>query len=296
MKSLWYGLCHHACAMKTVHHGILRKEPGAILLAAILAAGIVTLVQLPSPGQASAFGSSARNLFLLTEGDYLNPLITSARAVTVLNCAAQHVGRFAGYDDFSTRVNVSNKSYVAKVTRYNGNLLSLLNVRFALIEPVPAAEPLIYISESFWNTAFGRRDDILGTPLKLNESTYRIAGVTRDSSRFLGATEIWLPISGRGPLGSMSSLTILGALHAGTNWRVAQSQLVKCFAQFLQDQPYSQQPGTKLLPLETSIYFSDGSPMFVSAQPLNPSSKPARCFAKNRQPPRDSRDRPILCI
>jgi hypothetical protein len=260
--------------MKTAHCGALRGERLAFLLSVTLLFAIAFLLLSPSPRQAHRFGS-AQNLFMLTEGDYLNPLLSSAKAVSVLNCAAQQVGRFAGYDDFSTRVEIRNAAHVAKITRYNGNLLSLLNIRFALIEPSPASAPLIYISESFWNAAFQRSDDILGTPLKLHEITYRIGGVTRDSSGFLGSTDLWIPVSARGPLGSLSSMTILGALHAGTDWRAAQTELVKCFAQFLHDQPYSQTPGAKLLPLEKCIYFRESSPFFVSApgMKLHPISK-----------------------
>jgi hypothetical protein len=210
------------------------------------------------------FGSAAQNLFVLTEGDYLNPLLSSAKAVTVLNCAAPQVGRFAGYDDFSTRVQINDTPHVAQVTRFNGNLFSLLKIRFVLVEPSSAAELSCYISESFWNKAFNGKSDILGTPLRLHDVTYRIAGVTRDSSGFLGATEIWLPVSGRSAFGSAPCMRIVGALHAGTDWRAAQTEVVKCFAQFLQDQPYSQIPGAKLLPLETTVYFREAAPMFVN--------------------------------
>ena len=263
MKRVWYALCHHAEAMKTARQNLLTRERSAVVLSIILALGIVMLLLSPSPRQAHAFGSGARNLFILTEGDYLNPLLSSAKAVTVLNCAATQVGRFAGYDDFSTRLQIEDKPHVAQVTRYNGNLLSLLKIRFALVEPSATTDLPCYISESFWNAAFSRRSDILGTSLRVHELTYRIAGVTRDSSGFLGATEIWLPVSGRSAFGTAPCMTILGALHAGTDWRLAQTELVKCFAQFLQDQAYSQQPGAKLLPLETSIYFREERPMFV---------------------------------
>ena len=263
MKQVWYALCHHAKAMKTAYRGLFRRGQIAVLLSAILAFGIITLLLSPSPRQGQAFGSAPRNLFVLTEGDYLNPLLSSAKTVTVLNCAAPQVGRFAGYDDFSTRVQIKDTPHVSRVTRFNGNLLSLLKIRFMLVEPTLATELPCYISESFWNKAFARKSDILGTPLKVHETTYRIVGVTRDSSGVLGATEIWLPISGRSSFGSAPCMTILGALNAGTDWRAAQTELVKCFAQFLQDQPYSEIPGAKLLPLETAIYFREATPMFA---------------------------------
>jgi hypothetical protein len=60
-------------------------------------------------------------------------------------------------------------------------------------------------------------------------------------------------------------MTIVGALHAGTNWRSAQTELLKCFDRFLQDQPYSQIPCARLLPLETTIHFREAAPMFAAA-------------------------------
>jgi hypothetical protein len=195
----------------------------------------------------------------------LSPLISSAKTVTILNCAAQKVGQFAGYDDFRTRIDISNEPHIANITRYNGNLLSLLGIHFERIEPATATEPSIYISESFWNEAFGRSENILGTLLKLHATNYRVCGVTRGTSALVPQTDIWLPVSGRGACGAMACMRIVGALEPRTDWRTAQRELLSCFEKFLQDQPYNGISGTRMLPMEPGIYFRDYLPMVAAS-------------------------------
>jgi hypothetical protein len=264
-NQIWYTLCHHASAMRTVCRGGARRGRVKFVLGALLALGIVTVLLLPSAGQVRRFGSGARNLFMLTEGDYLSPLISSAKTVTILNCAAQKVGQFAGYDDFRTRIDISNEPHIANITRYNGNLLSLLGIHFERIEPATATEPSIYISESFWNEAFGRSENILGTLLKLHATNYRVCGVTRGTSALVPQTDIWLPVSGRGACGAMACMRIVGALEPRTDWRTAQRELLSCFEKFLQDQPYNGISGTRMLPMEPGIYFRDYLPMVAAS-------------------------------
>jgi hypothetical protein len=261
----WYGLCKQAAAMRTAFSRLPRRARVELLLSAVLALGIFTILLVPRPREIQNFGSAASNLFTLVEGDYINPLLSSAKEVTVLNCAAEKVARFAGYDDFSTRIDINEKPYVANITRYNGNLLALLNIRFRLVEPVPSREPVLYISESFWDRVFARNEQILGTIVKLHNTAYRIAGVTSESSGMLANTDIWLPISGRGPIASSSSMRMVGALQPGTDWATAQSHLVTCFREFLKDHSYSHAPGARLLPVETSISFRDSAPSIASA-------------------------------
>jgi hypothetical protein len=246
-----------------------------MLLSGILAVAIIALVLLPGPGQVRTYGSTARNLFILTEGDYLNPLLSTAKAVSILNCAVRQVAHFAGYDDLSMRIEIDNKVQIAKVTRYSGSLLSILEIRFARIEPATAtnAECSIYITESFWASAFARKEDILGTTLRIQGVTYRIGGVTRDTSGLLADTDIWFAVSGRSIYGTMPCMRILGVLQPGTGWRAAQRELAKCFDEFLQDQPYAEMPGAKLIPVENSIYFREPAPSIASAVDLYRSSK-----------------------
>ncbi len=233
------------------------------MLSGLLAAGILTLLVLPEAREARNFGSAARNLFTITEGDYLNPLLSSPRAVTLLNCAAPGIARFAGYDDFNTRLAIGDRVFVTQITRYNGNLLSLLGIGFEMIQPASGRESLVYISESFWERACARRPDILGTVVTMHDTTYRIAGVTRETTGLLADTEIWLPVTARGMYGSMPSMRILGALEPRTDWAEAQKQLVQCFADFLRDQAYGVAPGPKLVPLEKSVYFQEHAPLLV---------------------------------
>ena len=250
--------------MRTAYTRSQGEKRVAVLLSGLLLIAIITLLLLPGPGQVRSFSSTARNLFTITERDYFSPLLSTAKAVTVLNCAAQQVAHFAGYDDFSTRVDINNKVQLVTVTRYSGGLFSVLNIQFLQVESHSNGAPVIYISESFWERAFARDQDIVGTSLKLHKVTYRIAGVTRDSAGLLAETDIWIPVSGRGPYGSMSCMRIVGALRTGIDWRNAQSELAKCFSQYLQDQAWNQSPGARLLPLESSIYFREFVPAMAS--------------------------------
>jgi hypothetical protein len=263
-NNAWHALCHNANAMVNACRFLPRRTRGELFLSGLLSLGIIALLLVPSPGQALRFGSSAPRLFTLTEGDYLNPLLSCARAVTILNCAAESIASFAGYDDFSSRLAINNTIQMVKVTRYRGNLLSLLNTRFELIEPANSSAPCIYISEAFWERAFARRADVIGMQLRFMDATYRISGVTRSSNGLLADTEIWLPVSRRGPYGSMHCMRILGMLHGGADWATAQDQLAKCFDEFLKDQPYNAVPGAKLVPLETSIYFGEAPPAMMT--------------------------------
>ena len=260
-------------AMRTAYTGSPGKKRTTVFLSGLLLISIITLLLLPGPGQVRSFGSTARNLFTITESDYFSPLLSTAKAVTVLNCAAQQVAHFAGYDDFTTRVDISNKTQIATMTRYSGGLFSVLNIQFLQVEPHSNGAPVIYISKSFWDRAFGRDQNIVGTELKLHEVTYRIAGVTQDSEGLLATTDIWVPVSGRSLYGSMSCMRIVGTLRAGMDWANAQSELAKCFSQYLQDQPWSMAPGARLLPIESSIYFREFVPAVASTTARAASSR-----------------------
>lgn len=251
--------------MRTAYTRLLRKTRVEVFLSGFLLIAITALLLLPSPSQVRRFGSTDKSLFTITESDYFSPLLSTAKAITVLNCAAQQVAHFAGYDDFSTRVNISNKIQIATVTRYSGGLFSVLNIQFLQSEPHLNDAPVIYISESFWDRAFARDQNIVGTSLSLHEVTYTIAGITRNSAGLLSSTDIWIPVSGRSLYGSMSCMRIVGALRSGMGWRNAESELAKCFSQYLQDQAWSQSPGARLLPLESGIDFREFVPAVASA-------------------------------
>ena len=264
LKEVWHALCPQPNSMDRVSRHMRGRRKIAKPIAAILAAAIVTLLALPSPGGPQNFGSTARNVFTLVEGDYLNPLVSSPRSITILNCAADSVAQFAGYDNFSSRVTIDDKARLVNVTRFTGALLSILNIGFQLSAPVADQEPGAFISESFWDEAFDRRADIIGRSFHYYGAVYRIRGVTRDYSGLLAQTDVWLPVSGRGVSGAMTCMRVLGTLHAGADWRSAQNKLIRCFDEFIPDQPFNAVPGAKLVPLETSIYFRDTAPVAIA--------------------------------
>jgi predicted permease len=103
-----------------------------------------------------------------------------------------------------------------------------------------AGQHVAVISDSLWRSQFASRDDIIGTPVRINAAIYTIAGVA--PPRFRGATidsanDVWVPIStwaaalpGMGsdnPLASRGTvwISIVGRLRNGVSMEKAQGEL-----------------------------------------------------------------------
>ena len=256
-KEIWYVLCSSSLGMKKTCRSACRKTPIGTLVCGLLVAAIITVWQLPGPRNSWAMGTGERNLFTVTEGNYINPLLSSARTVSMLNCASPQLTRFAGYNDFFTRVDINEQARLLKATRYAGNLMGLLNIRFKLAAPISRGAPVIYIGERLWTEAFNRREDILGREITVHHVTYKILGVVRDFSGLLAETDLWIPVTARGVYGSMPCLRIVAALQAGADLKTAQRELSRCFATLVQDQAYSESEGARLLRMENSVQFKD---------------------------------------
>lgn len=252
----WHNICEWLAGMKTVYTEQPGRVRAEIVASIVLSFGIIVAMVVPATRPVGAPGFS-EGLFTVTEGDYSSPLLSSARVIKVLNVAAREVARFAGYDDFATRVEFSNKISVVSVTRYSGDLLNLLNVGFIAGETSNLWTLPIYISEAFWDRAFGRDENIRGQQVKIHDVTYTIAGVTRDFRGMLSGTEIWLPIGNIRKLQTIPSMRIVGALNPSTSWTGAQNALSKCFVQFLGDHAYSEREGAKLVPLQKGMEMTD---------------------------------------
>jgi hypothetical protein len=227
------------------------------LLATIfMALGIIGAILLPAD---RAKVSRPENLFTLMESDYANPLLCSASAIRVLNGAVKQVARFAGYDEFSARVDLDNNIKLAKVTRYSGDLFSLIDVQFEYRDASSWNEPHLYISESFWERAFGRSSNILGTMLEVNQSSYRIAGITRTGTSFLHGTDIWLPVRSRSSLGGINSMMVIGSILDPARWSSAQRQIAAAIREYLSDQPFFETTGATFVPVVNRLQFFDAS-------------------------------------
>ncbi|MGZ8940911.1 MAG: hypothetical protein ACXW32_17030, partial [Limisphaerales bacterium] len=188
--------------MKSSYLSLPRRGRVEVVLSLILSVGIVAAALFPTPEQVRRFAGTKQSIFALVERDYISPLFSSAIAIRALNGAAKQFASFAGYDDFRTRLEVNSAISLVSVTRFSGDLLDILKVDFALRDHRYKDEPCVYLSEALWTTGFARRADIVGTMIKVHDTNYRIAGVTRAFNGLLATTEIWMPISSRGQLGA----------------------------------------------------------------------------------------------
>jgi hypothetical protein len=249
--------------MKSPYCSLSRRGRAEVLLSLLLSIGIVVALLLPS-GSNQESPSAPASIFTLVESDYASPLFSSASGIRTLNAAAKEIAQFAGYDDFHTRVELNGSMSVVNVTRFCGDLLSILNIGFALRDTQHKNAACIYISEALWNFVFNRKLDIIGTPIRLHQTVYRIAGVTRSFTGLLAGTEIWIPINSRSQLGGINSMRILGSLVAGADWKIAQRQLTNVFKFSLTDPTYVADSGARLLPVNRSITFQQQIPSIVT--------------------------------
>ena len=241
---------------------LYNRQPGKarpeMIISFLLVIAIAITAALPA-GHPDAERLSAQALFTIVEGDYTNPVLSSPRTLKVLNLAAQNMAHFAGFDNFATRLEISDTTPIVSITRYTGELFSILNIPLCLQHKGRNQLP-VYISEAFWERAFARRSDIIGTQLTIHRVCYTIAGVTRDYHGLLASTDIWLPMEGTKSLNGISSMRILSALNTGTELSRAQKELSRTFARFLPEQAYSSST-VKLVPLDIGIELTDSVPM-----------------------------------
>ncbi|HJQ40301.1 MAG TPA: ABC transporter permease [Thermoanaerobaculia bacterium] len=125
-----------------------------------------------------------------------------------------------------------------------------------------AARHVVVISDSLWRSQFGSRDDIIGTPVRINAASYTIAGVA--PPRFRGATidgtnDVWVPVStwaaalpGMGtdnPLLSRATVWIMavGRLRDGVSLEQAQAELRTIAARRAAQQVKDVDPSATLL-------------------------------------------------
>ena len=245
--------------MKELFRSQPRRTRSELFLSVLLSVGIAVALVIPSPQTVRRLSAEQSSLFIVMEGNYLNPLFSSARTIHLLNGAAKQFASFAGYDEFCTRVDVVTRSHIANVTRYGGDLLSLLEIGFALKGNISGTGEPVYISEDFWERTLGRASNVIGSSLRVHNISYRIAGVTRNHGGLLSKTDIWIPVRSRGQFGAMSSMRVVGVLKPGNNWRIAQRILSRIFSGPMRDQAYSEVAGAKMMPLDKGITFGDSA-------------------------------------
>ena len=225
-----------------------------VVLSLFLAAAIISALLLPGAGSNLNSSPALAPTFTLVEEDLASPFFSSATEIDTLNGAARQIARFAGYDDFFTRFEWEESVSVVNVTRFCGDLLSILQIDLAVRETDHNNEPFIYISERLWNFAFARRLDILGRTVKVYQTSYRIAGVTRSYSGLLEQTDVWMPINSRSQMATVTSMRILGCLRAGADWKTAQEKLTALSGLSFEKLAVFT-GGARLLPVNHRIHF-----------------------------------------
>jgi hypothetical protein len=240
-------------------HALRSRARLEIVLSMLLAAGIIVALLLPA--RRSQKADSSQRLFTVVENDYSNPLFSSAVGIQIMNGAAKQFARFAGYDELQTRMKVGEGFEVVNVTRYSGDLLSLLNVGFLQREHHYQQEPCVFISVNLWERLYQRSPEIMGTMLTLNHTTYRIAGVTHRNAGMLGTTDIWMPVRSRGLFGEMTCMRVLGSVLNTSTWKAFEKEFAKTFREQLSEKICSETKGARLLPITEAIQFREGLPV-----------------------------------
>lgn len=263
LTRLWHGLCIEARTMKNGYRSLPKRGRLEFFFSLLLLCGILTA--LVAPERSRALPRNEENaLFTLMEADYINPLFTSASGIRILNGATKHVALFAGYDEFSTRVDIDGNAIVANVTRFSGDLLAMLNVAFVSRLRTVFDEPHIFITESFRQKFLADKGNVLGTILRINCSDYRIAGITREGADLFNGTDIWIPVRSRGPLGTMNSMKIMGTLALNNDWRSAEQRIHAALESCGFDQTYSEATRARLLPVAKRIQFEAASSVVLN--------------------------------
>jgi len=195
-----------------------------IVLACAVLLGCLALVV---PARRAGSTPQASDLFSVVGGDYMSPLIGSPRALQRLNAELGGSGRFAGYDQLTVLVSSHTAPHLVNVTRYCGDLLSMLAVEYLEDGRARVEGHRVFVSETYWRSVLEAASDIVGTAVELGGETYRIAGIVRANSVLPLESDFWVPICSRTSYGTMTSMRVVGTLLAGKDWRDSEKLLRK---------------------------------------------------------------------
>jgi putative ABC transport system permease protein len=147
---------------------------------------------------------------------------------------------------------------------------------FSQAEAAPGAAPVALISESLWTRSFGRRSDILGTSIRLDDRLHGIIGVMRDRSDFgmlqmLGAADysrgyadrgaratadVWVPLAldPREFPRSTHPMLSIARLAPGQTVAAAQQELAQLAAGLERQYPENKARGVFVEPFEQVVF------------------------------------------
>jgi putative ABC transport system permease protein len=125
-------------------------------------------------------------------------------------------------------------------------------------EDRPGQNPVVVVSEAFWQRRYGRDDALIGSSLTLDNKNYTVVGVMPSNFRYPGNFEIWMPLAldpVRENTGDMISLVeVVGRLKANTTADAAQSELNLLSRQAAAQRKDSFSPSTlEIVPLQQQL-------------------------------------------
>ena len=147
---------------------------------------------------------------------------------------------------------------------------------FSAAEVVPGAPAVALISESLWTRSFGRRPDILGRPIRLDDRSHTIVGVMPDRSDFgmlqmqaaadyargyadrgaRATADVWLPLAldAREYPRSTHPVLAIGRLAPGQTAAAAQEELAAVAGALERQYPENKARGVFVEPFEHVIF------------------------------------------
>jgi hypothetical protein len=232
-RNVWHATCLLTSAMRRhLNKGRVKLKQARAYAA--LSCALLIAMMIPAPHHRVTEG----NIFVVVGSDYVSPLISSPRGIQALNSRLSSFARFVGYDQINTFVDSGSTRQLASVTRYSGEIFSVLNAEFVLRDKPGAIDRPVYVSEEFWKRVLGGTPDVLGLSFEASGELYQIAGVVRRNSlAMLDDTEVWVPFSSRGPYGESTLFRVFGELCPGADWKSGEKNLGSLIqTQFVKDQ------------------------------------------------------------
>jgi predicted permease len=126
---------------------------------------------------------------------------------------------------------------------------------------------VVVISESLWKTRFAAREDIVGTALRLNGQTYRVAGVMPAGFYFPGEPKLWAPMAWRpGDVQDSHNnyfLNMVARLKPGVTIERAHADLDAIMGQIAVRFPENKGVGASVIPLDEAVVGDVRSALWV---------------------------------
>jgi putative ABC transport system permease protein len=123
----------------------------------------------------------------------------------------------------------------------------------------------VVVSDSLWTRAFGRRADLIGRALRLDDQVYSVVGVMPVGFSYPARSEFWLPHVPRTvPGGGLYFVDFVGRLRASVSPDEARRELVSLRRTREEDLPsIVSEAGLRVMPLHERLYGSVRAPLLI---------------------------------